>query len=151
MSTTGESLNTPPSTQLRSSPFQIAILSPALGVLLTIGSYWLINKLLPGADGAELKTMVATTLLGGAAAGTVGGVVGMISRSLKITDGKIKNLTTADPPTTVNAGGDVNMDAGARLPTLDEHIAERWPDLDAAGLQRAAVIEQEQEGQNGDI
>lgn len=126
--TTTENLTAPLAGQFRSSPFYVAIGSfPVAGVYAVLLN-WFNYALLDQSVADVLAPYLTASTLGGGVAGTVGGVVGMMGRSWKITDGKISLQGAPKVPDTVNAGGDVTVGASSGISSGIPQVA---PDLGA--------------------
>jgi hypothetical protein len=120
---TTEDLHTPPASQWASSIFKMALASPILGVFIVIAAYWLCDTILPPGESTEqLKQMIAGGIIGGSFISSAGGAIGLVQRSLKLTDAKIKMQTPAELPDSIQAGV-VNMDTVSTPPVSSEQPA----------------------------
>lgn len=110
---TYENLTEPPKGQWNNSIAVLTVLGPIVSVLAYIGLLWLSNTVLSPEDAKPVKDALGVILGLTGAATAAGGPVGLIVRSLLLTQGKIKaQLPTV--PENVNAGGDVNLGNAAQ-------------------------------------
>lgn len=111
MSTTNENLNSPISGQFRSSPFYLALGAPVLAAVLSIATTALTYRVLPETVARDLLSQINPMILIAGGSGGISGTIGMVKRGLYITEGKIAVRRAPKLPDTVNAGGDVTVNA----------------------------------------
>lgn len=91
-----EDLAEPIAGQWNNSIFKLLAGSVILAYPLYLGFIWLTNHVLPTADAESAKGVLNAIVSTLAATGVGGGTLGLIFRSLKITDGKIQKKLNDD-------------------------------------------------------